>query len=91
MGRRADRGAQAVPEREVNPDELNSRILEAWSSGDGARLAELYATAGKSMLASGLRDEGCFFLTQAYILALENGLELADSLHAELVRQGRDE
>ena len=75
----------------MNPDELNSRILEAWSSGDGLGLAELYAYAGNSMIKSGLENEGCFFLTQAYILALENGLELADSLHAELVRQGRDE
>ena len=91
MGGGADRGAQAIPEREVNRDELNSRIMEAWSGGDGPRLAELYAVAGNSMIGSGLTNEGCFFLTQAYVLALENGLELANSLHAELVRQGREE
>ena len=75
----------------MNADELDSGILEAWSNGDGPRLAELYAAAGNSMLASGLEDEGCFFLTQAYIIALENGLEIAAPLHAELVRHGREE
>ena len=75
----------------MNADELDSVILEAWTNGDGPRLAELYATAGNSMLDSGLEDEGCFFLTQAYILALENGLEIAVALHAELVRHGREE
>ena len=65
--------------------------MEAWGNGDGPGLAELYAIAGSSMLESGLEDEGCFFLTQAYILALENGLEIAVPLHAELVRHGREE
>ena len=75
----------------MNAEELNSGILEAWSNGDGPTLAELYAAAGNSMLDSGLEDEGCFFLTQAYILALEHGLEIAVPLHAELVKHGREE
>ena len=75
----------------MNADELNSGILEARSNGDGPKLAELYAAAGNWMLESGHEDEGCFFLTQAYILALENGLEIAVPLHAELVRHGREE
>ena len=75
----------------MNLDDLNSRILDAWSRGDGARLAELYADAGNSFLGNDLEDEGCFFLTQAYILALENGLGIAATVHRELVRRGREE
>ena len=75
----------------MNATELNSRILDAWSRGDGQLLAELYSEAGNSLLDSGLENEGCFYLTQAYILALENGLDTAAALHAELVRHGREE
>ncbi|MCE2522764.1 MAG: hypothetical protein J4F49_06045 [Rhodobacteraceae bacterium] len=75
----------------MNATELNSRILDAWSRGDGQLLAELYSEAGNSLLDSGLENEGCFYLTQAYILALENGLDTAAALHADLVRHGREE
>ena len=75
----------------MNLDDLNSRILDAWSRGDGARLAELYADAGNSLLGNDREDEGCVFLTQAYILALENGLGIAATVHRELVRRGREE
>ena len=69
----------------MNPEELNSRILLAHKSGDGARLAELYHEAGNQSLESGRHDEGCFFLTQAYVYALENGLEITNKIHAQLV------
>ncbi len=75
----------------MNATELNSRILDAWSRGDGQLLAELYSEAGNSLLDSGLENEGCFYLTQAYILALENGLDSAAALHAKLVKHGREE
>ena len=75
----------------MNATELNSRILDAWSRGDGQLLAELYSEAGNSLLDSGLENEGCFYLTQAYILALENGLDSAAALHAKLVKHGSEE
>ncbi len=91
MGSRTGQAAPPGSEAELNREELNSRILDAWSQGDDPLLAGLYAAAGQLMLDSGLVDEGCFFLTQAYILALENGLGSAPTIHAELVRLGREE
>ena len=72
-------------------DELNSRILDAWGRSDGVLLAELYADAGNAFIGMDREDEGCFFLTQAYILALENGLGIAATVREELVRRGREE
>lgn len=70
--------------------EIDSAILAAHDKGDGVRLAALYAQAGRRMVADGDIDEGCFFLTQAYVFALEHGLEDAERIHAELVSFGRD-
>ncbi len=75
----------------TSPDHLDVGIIDAWQRDDGEALAGLYATAGQSMLDASRIDEGCFFLTQAYVLALEHGLGMATRIHAELVRQGREE
>lgn len=71
-------------------EELNSAILTAHDDGDGVLLASLYAKAGRRMVADGNIDEGCFFLTQAYVFALERGLTDAEKLRTELVSFGRD-
>ncbi len=50
----------------------------------------LYAEAGDRELAAGNVDAGCFFLTHAFVYALEDGHPEADRLHAALKRHGRD-
>lgn len=74
----------------MNFDELNAAILAAHDEGDSAKLVELYSRAGNSMVECGCVEEGCFFLTQSYVYALELGLHAADSIQATLVDLGRD-
>ena len=74
----------------MNFDELNAEILAAYDEGDSAQLVELYSKAGNSMVECGRVEEGCFFLTQSYVYALELGLHAADSIQATLVDLGRD-
>ncbi len=74
----------------MNFDELNAAVLAAYDEGDAAQLVELYSRAGNSMVECGRVEEGCFFLTQSYVYALELGLRAADSIQATLVDLGRD-
>ena len=71
-------------------DRLNQQVLAAHKEGDGRRLSELYARAGHRMISDGQITEGCFFLTQAYVFALEEGMDSADNIHATLVKLGHD-
>ena len=43
-----------------------------------------------SLIAEGDIQQGCFFLTQGYVFALEEGLDSADRLHKILVKHGHD-
>lgn len=70
---------------------IEGAILAAHAAGDGARLAALYRRAGLSFLQAGKTDAGAFYLTNAYIFALEAGDPLADDLHRRLVALGREE
>ena len=73
-------------------EELEQELLLAHSRGDGVSLAELYAEAAKQSSAAGRVDEACFRYTQAYVFALENGLDsLASDLHSQLLAYGREE
>ena len=66
---------------------LDDAILSAHASDDRRALVGLYARA-----AEGLNDldAACFFLTHAYVFALETGAPEAGQLHARLVAQGRE-
>ncbi len=70
---------------------LDAAILSAHAKDDGAALAGLYAKAGRAHLAAGEIDAGCFFLTQAYIFALEAGHDDAPALRALLKQHGRED
>ncbi len=69
---------------------LDARLLAAHAAGDAAALAALYAEAGDRAEARGAVDAACFFLTQAYVFALEAGHAAAATLHARLVAHGRE-
>ncbi|MGR3435537.1 MAG: hypothetical protein ACU0CO_11720 [Shimia sp.] len=65
--------------------DLDARLLAAHAAGDGAALAALYAEA-----AAGAEGErSWFYLTHAYVFALEAGLEAATGYGEALVAAGR--
>ncbi|MDA3856714.1 MAG: hypothetical protein PF480_00370 [Roseovarius sp.] len=67
--------------------DLHARMIAAHETHDQAALIGLYTQAANS--ANDL-DAACFFLTHAYVFALEAGAREAQSLHARLVAHGRD-
>ncbi len=69
-------------------DALEARILAAHADGDGAALVTLYSEAAE---AAGTSGAAAFFLTQAYVFALEAGLPEARPLRARLVAMGCEE
>ena len=62
--------------------------MSAHETGDGVLLAKLYSEAADQ--ASDVEAE-CFYLTQAYVFALETGAPGVDALHARLKAHGREE
>ena len=70
---------------------LDAALIEAHHRGDHRRLARLYAGAADLAEREGAVDECCFFLTQAYVFALETGAPEAKDLHTRLLAHGREE
>lgn len=68
-------------------DDLDARMIAAHEARDGAALIRLYTEAANS--ANDL-DASCFFLTHAYVFALEAGAAEATGLHARLKAHGRE-
>lgn len=68
--------------------DLDQRLLAAHASGDGPALVALYTRAGES---SPDPAAGWFYLTHAYVHALELGAPEAQALHARLKSAGREE
>ena len=66
---------------------LQSRFLEAQASGDAASLVSLYTDASDT---AATEEASGFFLTHAYVYALEAGLDKADALRMRLIAMGRD-
>lgn len=83
MGRRPAAGlsGHGVPD-------LHDRILAAHRAGDRAALAALYAEAAEAQTGE---DARAFFLTQAWVLALEAGSPAAEALRRTLVAMGRQD
>lgn len=67
-------------------DQLDQTLLRAHEACDGATLANLYAHAADHSPNTG---EQAFFLTQAYIFALEAGDPTAQTLETRLRLLGR--
>jgi len=64
-----------VPVTPVTPalDRIDAAVMAAHAAGNGAELARLYGEAADGFAAHGDLDTACFFYTQAYIYALEQG------------------
>jgi hypothetical protein len=69
----------------MNP--LDAALLQAHQSDDRTALVRLYTQAAD---AAQDVDASCFYLTHAYVFALELGHADAPTLHARLVANGRD-
>ena len=67
---------------------LDQRLLAAHERDDRAALVGLYLEAANS---ANDEDAEGFYLTHAYIFALDTGSDLAPSLHARLIAAGREE
>ncbi|MBI1418359.1 MAG: hypothetical protein GC146_14150 [Limimaricola sp.] len=67
-------------------NDLDARLLAAHAAGDRAALVALYTEAGDQ---AATVDAACFYLTQAYVYALELGHAAVPELHARLKAEGR--
>jgi hypothetical protein len=81
---RAD-DARPLGEREA----LDGALIEAHDRGDGVALVRLYTKAGDIAERAGDIDAACFYLTHAFVFALETGAPEAQPLNRRLVARGR--
>lgn len=66
---------------------LDAQLIQAHARQDRAALVGLYTAAADS--ANDL-DAACFYLTHAYVFALEQGDMRAPDLHSRLKAEGRE-
>lgn len=71
-------------------DGLNAALLRAHDAGDSAALVALYTQAADLREAAGDVEAACFYLTHAYVFALESGASCAGLLNRRLAAHGRD-
>lgn len=67
-------------------NDLNTQLINAHACGDSSALVTLYASAADQ---AATVDAACFFLTHAYIFALDLGHADITRLHARLSEHGR--
>ena len=70
---------------------IDAELIAAHERGDGPVLARLYERAADIKGREGDVDAACFFLTQAYVFALEAGLVRSSVLRDRLALHGREE
>ncbi len=68
---------------------LEQRLLRATVAGDQAAQMRLYRLAGEHHLRLGNIDQGCFYLTNAWVLSLALGDVSEQELRQKLARHGR--
>ena len=66
---------------------LDRLLLEAHDANDAAALVSLYMQAADQ---TDDIDAACFYLTHAYVFALERGDKAADALRERLAAHGRE-
>ena len=70
---------------------LDAALIDAHEAADLGRLIALYTIAAEGSEAAGEIDAACFYLTHAYVFALQAGDARAAALHARLKARGREE
>ncbi|MGC1496728.1 MAG: hypothetical protein WA790_13040 [Sulfitobacter sp.] len=68
---------------------LDDELRAAHEAGDGATLVQLYTSAADQVEHSDI-NAACFYLTHAYVFALELADPACATLRARLVRHGRE-
>ena len=71
-------------------NELDVALCAAHARQDVPAMVTLYQQAGEDFLQQGDVDAGCFFLTHAYVYALDCGHEAESQIRAVLVGYGRE-
>ena len=74
----------------ADPRPLDDALLAAHESGDVCDLVRLYTEAADRSEQCQDIDAACFFLTHAYVFALEAGIPEAGTLNNRLADYGRD-
>ena len=69
--------------------DLDHALLQAHEDKDSAALVRLYTLAGDRAEAAGDIDAACFYLTHAFVFALEAGMPEARDLNCRLAERGR--
>lgn len=69
---------------------LEDHLLDAHDKGDGRALTKLYAQAADEKEALGDTEAACFYLTHAFVFALETGAPEEAALQARLHAYGRE-
>ncbi len=72
-------------------EKYNQLVLDLFEKEKFEELACLYLEWGKRLLALDKLDEGCFFLTQGYVLALEHGMKEAVEIYEILKNHERED
>jgi hypothetical protein len=70
---------------------LDAALLTAHAAGDAAALSRLYAEASEAAETAGERDRAAFYLTHAYVFALDRGEAAAALYRARLQAWGRED
>lgn len=76
-------------ETPMNKTELDHLLLEAHDHNDHAALIRYYTLAADAREQERDIDAACFFLTHAFVFALESGAAEAKTLNQRLVAHGR--
>lgn len=68
---------------------LDTALIAAHAAGDGPALVRLYTQAADAVEPTDI-DAACFYLTHAYVFALEQGHPAVTTIRARLVAHGRE-
>ncbi|MFD2740641.1 hypothetical protein ACFSUD_13725 [Sulfitobacter aestuarii] len=68
---------------------LDRALLQAHEQADSIALVQLYSLAADQQETAGHVDAACFYLTHAFVFALEAGLPEAAVLNRRLAAHGR--
>ncbi|APG49060.1 hypothetical protein [Phaeobacter porticola] len=73
----------------MNREDLDRALLIAHRDEDLAELVRLYTYAADAAEEVADIDRACFYLTHAFVFALESGAPEAEPLNARLANRGR--
>jgi len=87
-GRIGEFGTALGNQLQSDPD-IDAQLLEAHAGGNLVDIAFHYARAADQSEKQGDTDRACFYLTHAWIFALEAGDPIADEHRSRLAGYGR--